>query len=100
MLTQASIQVAEGNNTPPKVPEGDDEARSQADVPVATVEELGQADAVLFGTPTRFGNMTGQMRQFLDATGGIWKTTDAGATWRPIFDGEPVSSIGAPAGVE
>ncbi|MFP5354812.1 MAG: WD40/YVTN/BNR-like repeat-containing protein [Gemmatimonadota bacterium] len=29
------------------------------------------------------------------ASGGIWKTTDAGATWRPIFDGEPVSSIGA-----
>ncbi|KAF5051641.1 p-benzoquinone reductase [anaerobic digester metagenome] len=49
-----------------------DEARAQADVPVATVEELGQADAVLFGTPTRFGNMTGQMRQFLDATGGLW----------------------------
>lgn len=49
-----------------------DEARAQADVPVATVEELGQADAVLFGSPTRFGNMTGQMRQFLDATGGLW----------------------------
>lgn len=49
-----------------------DEARAQADVPVVTVEELGQADAVLFGTPTRFGNMTGQMRQFLDATGGLW----------------------------
>jgi len=47
-------------------------ARAQDDVPVATVEELGAADAVLFGTPTRFGNMTGQMRQFLDATGGLW----------------------------
>jgi NAD(P)H dehydrogenase (quinone) len=47
-------------------------ARAMADVPVATVEELGDADAVLFGTPTRFGNMTGQMRQFLDATGGLW----------------------------
>ena len=41
-------------------------------IPVATVEELGEADAVIFGTPTRFGNMTGQMRQFLDATGGLW----------------------------
>lgn len=43
-----------------------------ADVPVATVEELAQADAIVFGTPTRFGNMCGQMRQFLDATGALW----------------------------
>ena len=41
-------------------------------VPVCTVDELGSADAVIFGTPTRFGNMCGQMRQFLDATGGLW----------------------------
>jgi NAD(P)H dehydrogenase (quinone) len=43
-----------------------------AHIPVCTVEELGQADAVIFGTPTRFGNMCGQMRQFLDATGRLW----------------------------
>jgi NAD(P)H:quinone oxidoreductase, type IV len=43
-----------------------------AHVPVCTVEELGAADAIIFGTPTRFGNMCGQMRQFLDATGGLW----------------------------
>jgi NAD(P)H dehydrogenase (quinone) len=43
-----------------------------ADVPVATVNDLAEADAVIFGTPTRFGNMAGQMRQFLDATGGLW----------------------------
>ena len=43
-----------------------------AHVPVCTVAELGEADAVLFGTPTRFGNMCGQMRQFLDATGQLW----------------------------
>ena len=43
-------------------------------VPVCTVEELTQADAVIFGTPTRFGNMCGQMRQFLDATGQLWAT--------------------------
>lgn len=43
-----------------------------ADVPLATVDELGEADAILFGTPTRFGNMCGQMRQFLDATGKLW----------------------------
>ena len=43
-----------------------------AHVPVATVDELASADAIIFGTPTRFGNMTGQMRQFLDATGQLW----------------------------
>lgn len=41
-------------------------------VPMCTVEELASADAVIFGTPTRFGNMCGQMRQFLDATGKLW----------------------------
>lgn len=41
-------------------------------LPVITPDELAQADAVIFGTPTRFGNMVGQMRQFLDSTGGIW----------------------------
>jgi NAD(P)H dehydrogenase (quinone) len=43
-----------------------------AHVPVADPGELGGYDAILFGTPTRFGNMTGQMRQFLDATGALW----------------------------
>jgi NAD(P)H dehydrogenase (quinone) len=43
-----------------------------ADIPYATVDELAEADAIIFGTPTRFGNMTGQMRQFLDATGQLW----------------------------
>jgi NAD(P)H dehydrogenase (quinone) len=41
-------------------------------VPICSVEELASADAVIFGTPTRFGNMCGQMRQFLDATGQLW----------------------------
>jgi NAD(P)H dehydrogenase (quinone) len=45
---------------------------SQQDVPICAVEDLGEADAVIFGTPTRFGNMCGQMRQFLDATGQLW----------------------------
>ncbi|HSW38832.1 MAG TPA: NAD(P)H:quinone oxidoreductase, partial [Acidobacteriota bacterium] len=47
-----------------------------AHIPVATVEELASADAVIFGTPTRFGNMCGQMRQFLDATGQLWAKGD------------------------
>lgn len=46
--------------------------KAQEDIPVCTVEELGEADAVIFGTPTRYGNMCGQMRQFLDATGQLW----------------------------
>lgn len=40
--------------------------------PIATVDELPAYDAILFGTPTRFGNMAAQMRNFLDQTGGIW----------------------------
>ena len=44
----------------------------QSHVPVCTLEELESADAVIFGTPTRFGNMCGQLRQFLDSTGQIW----------------------------
>ncbi len=43
-----------------------------AHIPVCTVDELAKADAIIFGAPTRFGNMCGQMRQFLDATGGLW----------------------------
>ncbi|MCY1422372.1 NAD(P)H dehydrogenase (quinone) [compost metagenome] len=39
---------------------------------VATPSELADYDAIIFGTPTRFGNMSGQMRNFLDQTGGLW----------------------------
>ena len=46
--------------------------KAQANVPVCKVEDLVSADAIIFGTPTRFGNMCGQMRQFLDSTGGLW----------------------------
>jgi NAD(P)H dehydrogenase (quinone) len=41
-------------------------------VPECTPQDLAEADAIIFGTPTRFGNMSGQMRQFLDSTGGLW----------------------------
>ncbi len=40
--------------------------------PIATVDELPGYDAIIFGTPTRFGNMCAQMRNFLDQTGGLW----------------------------
>jgi NAD(P)H dehydrogenase (quinone) len=49
-----------------------DAQQAMSHVPICTVEELASADAVIFGTPTRFGNMCGQMRQFLDATGQLW----------------------------
>ncbi len=41
-------------------------------IPICTIEDLAEADAIIFGTPTRFGDMCGQMRQFLDATGQLW----------------------------
>ena len=49
-------------------------AHGKADqpAPVAAPDELANYDAIVFGTPTRFGNMTGQMRNFLDQTGGLW----------------------------
>jgi len=57
--------------------------RQMSDVPVCTVDELAAADAIIFGTPTRFGNMCGQMRQFLDATGQLW------------FNGSLVGKVGS-----
>ena len=51
-----------------------DTQKAQDQIPICTVDELAEADAVIFGTPTRFGNMCGQMRQFLDATGQLWAT--------------------------
>lgn len=41
-------------------------------IPLAKPDLLAQADAIIFGTPTRFGNMAAQMRNFLDQTGGLW----------------------------
>lgn len=49
-----------------------DAQKTFANVPICKVDELASADAIIFGTPTRFGNMCGQMRQFLDATGQLW----------------------------
>ena len=42
------------------------------DAPIAQPDELADYDAIIFGTPTRFGNMAAQMKQFLDQTGGLW----------------------------
>jgi len=43
-----------------------------AHIPVATMDSLAKADAAIFGTPTRYGMMTAQMRALMDATGGLW----------------------------
>jgi len=52
---------------------GATEARASfAHVPTAEPGQLADADAIIFGTPTRFGNMAAQMRNFLDQTGGLW----------------------------
>jgi NAD(P)H:quinone oxidoreductase type IV len=43
-----------------------------AHVPVINVDQLAEADGIIFGSPTRYGNMCAQMRNFLDQTGGLW----------------------------
>ncbi len=48
-------------------------AKTDQAAPVAQPADLGDYDAVIFGTPTRFGNMCGQMRTFLDQTGALWQ---------------------------
>src|SRR5689334_21730404 len=83
-IAKLAAAIAEGAGSVPdtevvikRVPEltPDEEAErhgSTSVVPVATVEELADYDAVLFGTPTRFGNMAAPMRSYLDRTGGLW----------------------------
>lgn len=46
--------------------------QSQASVPECTVEDLKEADGVIFGSPTRYGNMTAQMKALIDSTGQLW----------------------------
>ncbi len=78
--------VAEGARSHPgadvvvkRVPELIEEEKARGagikvdqDAPFATPDDLADFDAVIFGTPTRFGNMAAQMRNFLDQTGGLW----------------------------
>ncbi len=51
---------------------GAESIKTFSHLPLATTEVLSASDAVIFGTPTRFGNMSAQMRAFLDSTGGLW----------------------------
>jgi NAD(P)H dehydrogenase (quinone) len=57
--------------TPPEIAKSSGFKLDQA-APIANPDELEQYDAIIFGTPTRFGNMAGQMRNFLDQTGALW----------------------------
>jgi len=78
-IADGAKQVAGTEATVKRVPElvPEDVARKagmkmdQA-APMATPAELADYDAIIFGTPTRFGNMAAQMRNFLDQTGGLW----------------------------
>jgi NAD(P)H dehydrogenase (quinone) len=45
---------------------------TQSKIPVCTLDDLRAADAVIFGSPTRYGNMTAQMKQLIDSTGSLW----------------------------
>jgi NAD(P)H dehydrogenase (quinone) len=56
---------------PPEVAKSSHFKVDQA-APIATIDDLANYDAILFGTPTRFGNMAAQMRNFLDQAGGLW----------------------------
>jgi NAD(P)H dehydrogenase (quinone) len=47
-------------------------AKTDQTAPIATPAELAEYDAIIFGSPTRFGNMAGQMKNFLDQLGGLW----------------------------
>lgn len=49
-----------------------DAQKTFSHIPVCSIDELSGADAIIFGTPTRFGKMCYQMGQFLDATGSLW----------------------------
>ncbi|MCI0533847.1 MAG: NAD(P)H:quinone oxidoreductase [Verrucomicrobia subdivision 3 bacterium] len=83
-VAKLAAAIAEGARSVPdteivikRVPEltPDEDAErhgSPSAVPLASVDELGGYDAILFGTPTRFGNMAAPMRSFLDRTGGLW----------------------------
>ncbi|WP_028800012.1 NAD(P)H:quinone oxidoreductase [Streptomyces sp. 142MFCol3.1] len=67
-----------------------------ADVLEATPEDIEWADAVLFGTPTRFGNVSAQLKQFMDTLGGLWAE---GKLADKVYSGF-VSSATAHAGQE
>ena len=78
-IAEGARQVEGAEAVVKRVPEIIPEDRARAmgvkldqKAPIASVEELPNYDAIIFGTPTRFGNMAAQMRNFLDQTGKLW----------------------------
>ncbi len=78
-IAEGAKEVANVEVTLKRVPEtipaeiaGNVGIKLDQDAPVADPKELGNYDAIIFGSPTRFGNMTAQMRNFLDQTGKLW----------------------------
>jgi len=78
-IAEGARSVANTQVTIKRVPElvPEDVARKAGmkidqDAPIASPNELGDYDAIIFGTPTRYGNMAAQMGNFLDQTGGLW----------------------------
>lgn len=78
-IAEGALEVKGVEPTIKRVPEiiPEDKARAMGvkldqKAPVATTDELANYDAIIFGTPTRFGNMAAQMRNFLDQTGKLW----------------------------
>ena len=78
-IAQGAREIPDTQVTVKRVPELIPEERAREAgakldqaAPVADPKELADYDAILFGTPTRFGNMAAQMRNFLDQTGGLW----------------------------
>ncbi len=73
----ADVKIYQAPETAPQSvleSSGAAEAKKQfSHVPEVTLDDLPEADALIFGAPTRFGNMSAQMRQFLDTTGGLWQ---------------------------
>ena len=78
-IAQAAAEVSGVEVTLKRVPETMDQDTAKnagikldQNAEIASPNELANYDAIIFGTPTRFGNMAAQMRNFLDQTGGLW----------------------------
>jgi NADPH-dependent FMN reductase len=68
--------------------------QAQADIPAVMHDDLRWADGIAWGTPTRYGNMSAQMKQFVDTTGGLWLKANS-RTRPPEFSRAPQPSTGA-----
>ncbi|MFJ9061910.1 MULTISPECIES: NAD(P)H:quinone oxidoreductase [unclassified Streptomyces] len=64
-------------------------AKATAGIPEVSPDDMVWADAVIFGTPTRYGNVTAQLKQFLDTLGGLWQ---AGKLADKVYSGFTASS--------